>query len=1336
MSSRLAATITLAVMVTLFAIPVSGLATGQSEQAVSPDVVLDVGIVRPSASDLRAYSQQVGSGAELSAGTVVAPRAGQPNILSARSPLSAALLTTFGGRGTQFSEVTLLADWDGREDLCADRQRKIADFSGLETEPDVTLTRVAISEHTIANGFAENIFYYGDSVGNVYVGADTSGDGIVDVVTTINLPTVLNAFGTLNSDDQIVVTGLGVNPVADLTSYANVNSSFTTFTGQIGEMLYVSYWDTGSGLRLAVNNTLVRSGVLAFPIADLVSSDATPPGVISQIGFPVTVGGGFGVAFSVYGNLAGLAVDDDGNVYFQQVDLVQFTGGNIVKIASVDQPGALGNQDRSLATSGFLTLTTLNPTGGQYGTSSGPSNQINRYTNYSGTSTVFGNISALACGSCNTLYAAVARSYRTADDPGAQATEGLFTNPSTVGDTPAMIISFADVTGAFDVCSSPATGVPGIIPVADGFADPVPGAPTGVNWKAFVLGNGPDRRAAGDPVYGSVGTTLKLDMQIDYTIYCGLAVDEDSKLYMISGGTPGGIGRNPSPNVTEVLCFPDQCPADRRADYVDLRGDTLPNPPASGGNVGDGDSDRFDHIFTVAPMDQVTLTPTGMAGLARGFLLYLNRTRPDTLSVLPNGTVQGDDTTTGPVIFEDFDAGHQVAGGDDQNPPFTGDDLDGAGDPIVTAPLAGGFEFTLGNQGNPSACVWNGFWLNSNGSITFGGGDEANISSVQSLRSGLPRIAGAWCDLNPSSRAGFKNTFPVQALGFAAVNHFKVRYINVPEFGGEACGNSNTFAISLMDDGTGADENAPPPAIEGPTDKRFVREPVTGSVVGEPPRQDGTGHFCTKYCRMDALGTPNNPVLVGYSIGGLSPLNPPGLCEVDLSEAARQAEQGVFGVLPGSQIASIRRCLIGEGTEPTVYEFFNSGQPGSVSGGGQIVPAVPDFDLRAEGNDAAAASPLGQPDPNRGKVCFYGTTCSPPGNPTCLVIAPEPFATTPGSTGLINVLCGATIDILGYGFYPNEVTTICGGPGVTRAGKTVSTAILIQMDCNNDGIPETNVPLVNVTPLNPNLVRATLAPLPDSGLPGTPFPLGCCGGNANFVLTTLFTAGDNNVFGRFTRTTTCVYDLGHRAPVVISASPSNGDCSLLQDLTITGSCFMTPFGNATGAFAVQLGNPGNVVNASNFQVLSASLADALFNFGAANCGKTFLVFVEGPGGISRNMVAQVPGEQPGCPLGNEQGVNVKFKCNDFTPPTVTCPANITVCADKRVNRVRGAYVTYPPGTATDNCGGGAVSVACTPPSGSFFPTGTQTITCTATDAAGNTATCNFTVTVTNKRSRR
>jgi hypothetical protein len=82
---------------------------------------------------------------------------------------------------------------------------------------------------------------------------------------------------------------------------------------------------------------------------------------------------------------------------------------------------------------------------------------------------------------------------------------------------------------------------------------------------------------------------------------------------------------------------------------------------------------------------------------------------------------------------------------------------------------------------------------------------------------------------------------------------------------------------------------------------------------------------------------------------------------------------------------------------------------------------------------------------------------------------------------------------------------------------------------------------------------------------------------------------------------------------------------------------------------------------------------------------------------------------------------------DTQPPSITCPANVTAVTDQDCAAAACLVVNYPPPTATDNCPG--VTTACVPPSGSCLPTGVTTVTCTATDAAGNTATCSFTVTV-------
>ena len=76
---------------------------------------------------------------------------------------------------------------------------------------------------------------------------------------------------------------------------------------------------------------------------------------------------------------------------------------------------------------------------------------------------------------------------------------------------------------------------------------------------------------------------------------------------------------------------------------------------------------------------------------------------------------------------------------------------------------------------------------------------------------------------------------------------------------------------------------------------------------------------------------------------------------------------------------------------------------------------------------------------------------------------------------------------------------------------------------------------------------------------------------------------------------------------------------------------------------------------------------------------------------------------------------------DSEPPTIRCPANLTVGTQAGQTS---AVVNYPPPSVTDNVPG--ATVLCSPASGSSFPLGVTTITCTATDAGGNKSVCSFT----------
>jgi hypothetical protein len=87
------------------------------------------------------------------------------------------------------------------------------------------------------------------------------------------------------------------------------------------------------------------------------------------------------------------------------------------------------------------------------------------------------------------------------------------------------------------------------------------------------------------------------------------------------------------------------------------------------------------------------------------------------------------------------------------------------------------------------------------------------------------------------------------------------------------------------------------------------------------------------------------------------------------------------------------------------------------------------------------------------------------------------------------------------------------------------------------------------------------------------------------------------------------------------------------------------------------------------------------------------------------------------------GFNVTVVLVDTTAPALTVPGDFTV----ETTSASGATVTYT-ATATDALDG-SVTPACAPPSGATFPLGATAVTCTATDAHGNSAQKPFTVTV-------
>ena len=160
------------------------------------------------------------------------------------------------------------------------------------------------------------------------------------------------------------------------------------------------------------------------------------------------------------------------------------------------------------------------------------------------------------------------------------------------------------------------------------------------------------------------------------------------------------------------------------------------------------------------------------------------------------------------------------------------------------------------------------------------------------------------------------------------------------------------------------------------------------------------------------------------------------------------------------------------------------------------------------------------------------------------------------------------------------------------------------------------------------------------------------------------------------------------------------------------------------------GCPGNITVGTDASECGAIVA---YTAPTATDNCTALVTVE------NSDVAQVSGSF--FPVGTS---SVEFRSTDASGNTGTCSFTITVTDDEAPAFICpsdtviatepglcGAHVSYALPTATDQCDG-TVTVTATQSANapeSLFPVGTTTVVLTATDAAGNSSTCSFSVTV-------
>ena len=94
--------------------------------------------------------------------------------------------------------------------------------------------------------------------------------------------------------------------------------------------------------------------------------------------------------------------------------------------------------------------------------------------------------------------------------------------------------------------------------------------------------------------------------------------------------------------------------------------------------------------------------------------------------------------------------------------------------------------------------------------------------------------------------------------------------------------------------------------------------------------------------------------------------------------------------------------------------------------------------------------------------------------------------------------------------------------------------------------------------------------------------------------------------------------------------------------------------------------------------------------------------------------------------GNSNSCTFTITVRDTQPPQINCSTNLLANADS--GHCSKSNVTYTV-SAIDLCAGTNVTIVCSPPSGSTFAVGTNTVTCRATDILGNSNSCSFSVTV-------
>lgn len=450
------------------------------------------------------------------------------------------------------------------------------------------------------------------------------------------------------------------------------------------------------------------------------------------------------------------------------------------------------------------------------------------------------------------------------------------------------------------------------------------------------------------------------------------------------------------------------------------------------------------------------------------------------------------------------------------------------------------------------------------------------------------------------------------------------------------------------------------------TDESLVEAAQEG--VGRTLPEQGPFQF--RYHQMELNGTAGQPAIVGFSVGAFDGFNtgtvPPGLCETNLSQAINDADAAFD---PGE---IDQNC-----TEPALYEFFNEGSFQSTNPNGTINPAVIDFDLRDSDPSCIARPTLFLDTTFEDCLIFCGSNMpvglfcqsidlaanspndDPFVGPTTFTISgfkfPEPET---GENAICPQFCGQT-------------APLC------RPGKTVTYTALVSLDEDCDGDTDSvftfGAPDVTVT--DENTIKLTIDFSDNLDICGgcatitVIAEIGFGDNNIYFETRNCDADAALEVCPIQLVCSDATDLIGFRAPIVTSIAPDQEDCTNpsspgdTEDVQITGFCF---FGDITSAFlATNPDGTGTRFDLSNITHVVANEITATVPVRQLAQNVPYYVFVvRGDGVRSTNYP-------------NPLGYNVTFTCRQTQPeivPSITSCRLVRVAGGKFVLQVNGQNI--------------------------------------------------------------